>query len=46
MPLHGEPDEQTDFNAFRPEGLFILDTEMNRRMGVSEKVGRVAVWSG
>jgi hypothetical protein len=27
MPLHDEPDEQTDFNAFRPEGLFILDTE-------------------
>jgi hypothetical protein len=43
IPFPEESDEQTDFDAFRREALFIFDTEMYRRMGVSEKVGRVAV---
>jgi hypothetical protein len=43
IALHEDADEPRDFNAFRHEGLFIFDTEMYRRIGVSEKVGRVAV---
>jgi hypothetical protein len=41
-PVH-EKDEPTDSEASRRDGLFIFDTEMYRRMGISEKVGRVAV---
>ncbi|MEA2896777.1 MAG: hypothetical protein QOJ84_2392 [Bradyrhizobium sp.] len=43
IPFPEESDEQTDFDAFRREALFIVDTEVYRRIGVSEKVGRVAV---
>jgi hypothetical protein len=39
IPLHEDADDLTNLR----EGLFIFDTEMYRRMGVSEKVGRVAV---
>ena len=33
----------TEFEAARPETLFISDAEMYRRIGVSEKIGRYAV---
>ena len=41
IPRNKDVDEPTSDS--RCEGLFIFDTEMYRRMGVSEKVGRVAV---
>ena len=39
----GDLIERTEFAGLRPKTLFISDAEMYRRIGVSEKIGRVAV---
>lgn len=43
IPLPEDATEQTEFNAFRREALFVSDAEMYRRIGLSHKVLRVAV---